>query len=149
MIDHVLKANSIWTVTMADADWVVRLAEEQYGRPLDQQGCKDWIADMLTNGQSTFFARSDHAAGVAVAQRAFFDPNVVQVHMLYLVARKNRTMAGYRMLLAMAAWAKDMGASSFHFGSTTQHDLSPLAKRMARYGVLPDRQTWTLHFQNP
>lgn len=140
--------SAIWPVAMVDADWVINLAEQQYGRSLDHQGCKDFIADAITAQRDTFFCRSAHAIGMAARQKAFFDPAITQVHMLYLIAMPNRHLAGYRMLLAMAAWARAVGADSFHFGSTTPCDLGPFARRLAKHGVQPDQQAWTLSFRN-
>lgn len=141
--------SEIWPVSMNDADWVIALAEECYGRPLDHNGVREFMADSLTAARQTFFCRSRHAVGVAVLQRPFFDPSILQAHMVYLMARKNHGLAGYRMLMCMTAWAKAMGAASFHFSSATSYDLSVFARRMAALGVKPDQPSWTLDFRNP
>lgn len=131
-------------VTMAHADWIIDLAEEVYDQKLDRESVKAWMADATTYSD-VFFYRGKNSVGLASAITPFYGNAPKVVHMVYLFARRNRTLEGYKMLLTMVLWAKSIGASAFHFGSAASGvDLEPFARRLTRYGARQERPTWTV-----
>lgn len=129
-------------VTLADADWVIDLAEEAYGRSLDRQMCRDWMAELLSQ-RNVFFRKSANIVGIAVSSHDFWSTDSFHTHMLYLFGRKRSGWEAYKMVVTMAVWSKSIGATAFHFGSSGV-DLSAFAIRMQRYGLTQDRPSWTI-----
>lgn len=146
MTSNITKVDGVQSVTLADADWVIDLAEKAYGRSLDRDGCRDWIAEAISM-RNVFFRRTANVVGVAALQYDFYDPNTARAHMLYLFAENAGGWGAYKMLMLMMVWAKEAGAASFHFGSNTKVDLGPFARRLARYGVVVDDPSWTRNFR--
>lgn len=127
--------------TVEDTDWLISLAQDSYDRPLDLDGCRSFIATATAAPNECFFARTENGVGVALAQAEFHAPHILAAHMLFLMARPNCGIEGYRLLKAMITWAKSRGVKTFHFGESTGVNLAPFA---ARIGAQLDRPSWRL-----
>lgn len=133
-------APRIRRVVMDDADFAYQLAVESYDRPLDMAACKKWLATVLDNPRDIFCCRGPNSLGIAASVKPFYSPDRREVHLVYLMARRNSGLEGLAMMRAMVEWARSLEAE-FHFGSTTGFDLAPFAKRI---GAVANRPSWSL-----
>ena len=122
----------IRVATISDLDDLIEIARECYGRDTFNTSASRLWANRAIGNPDGIFIRSDDGFAVAGAQSFPHEPNILRARLIYIASRcKNPwTFDGYRMFLHLVIWAREIGASSFHFGSETGVDFSPFAKRL-------------------
>lgn len=110
--------------TIEDVDWLMSLGEKMYGTLLqNHEKTRQWVVSSLSN-DNALIIRSDNAAMmVFVSSMPFHDKSNASA---FLFAGKGREVI--RLFRMAAAWCKEKGVDKLHFRSTTEHDITKLAK---------------------
>lgn len=121
--------------TNADIDFLIDVAREAYPEGFDEKSTRDWLKVRLNDANLGFF-RGERSAGSALLQAKFHAPSRRQCYLLHIAAKRAGNGLAWEPLAiidALAAWAKQQGATKFWFGDITGIDMGAFAKRRGGY----------------
>lgn len=113
--------------TLADLDFLIGVAKDVYP-PFDEDVARAYI-DANIGKTSQLWVRGEYGAGVIVSHKPFYATEI-RASLLWLAARPNRTMEGYRILCYLLEQARAAGAHTLRFGEETGMRFDILAKRL-------------------
>lgn len=119
--------NLIRHCTLEDVDFLIDVGRACYP-PFDEDAIRKWLESLFTN-PSAMMLRSENGACIASITRLIYRDRPM-CYFVFLCARPNKTLEGYRLLKSMVECARERGASQVHIGSETGFDFAPFAKRL-------------------
>lgn len=103
------------------------VARECYSEFVENEA-REWGMGALMQ-PNTIALRGDNGFVIASIVK-FFYKDRPQCFPIFLCARSNSSLEGYRLLKSMVQSARERGAAKVHIGSETGFDFAPFAKRM-------------------
>jgi len=117
-------------VVEADVPWLLDISMRRYPGLLDPDFVRPWVTELAKSDAPILFIRTPDAYLLADLVFSTELPGRKDVHLIYLASDSPRGFQAYRLLKAMVQWSKMVGAQAVHFGSSTDVDLGPFAKRL-------------------
>ncbi len=114
--------------TLDDLDFLIDLAASVYG-DFNEQNARLWICKTLEVPAAVIF-RGEAGAVVATVNAPFYRPAEIRAFIVFIACQDPRLREGVRLCREVVNWGRTMGAQSLRFGSQTDCDLAPLAKRL-------------------
>lgn len=129
---------------VADA---VAIAERVYPA-FDARQAVDWLRSIIGKPNVAFLRDGDSFIIASITQ-SFWSPPRCYLLFVFGKPHPGRIWEVCRLMKAVDAWRKHLGAEGFYFGEDTGVDLGPIAKRL---GAKMARPSWQLeggHRQAP